>query len=90
VSGGEGAGDSYSEVADEQLDELQASDADLYNDILTMCELIFTEPARAQSMSTAIHTSEGIVLRLPVAGRAPCKVFWTTDGPRVEAVFSHP
>lgn len=83
--------DSYSEVADGQLDEIEATDVDLDNDVLTVCELIFTHPDRAQSMSTAVHTKEhGIVLRLPVPGRAPYKVFWTTSGPRVEAVFPHP
>jgi hypothetical protein len=80
----------YSEVADRQLDALQASDPDLYNDVLTMCELVFANPGRARSMSTAIQTREGIVLRLPVPGRSPYKVFWTSDGPRIEAVFPHP
>lgn len=86
----EGFIESYSEVADEQLDEIQAREADLYHDILTICELIFTQPGRAQSMSTAISTREGIVLRLAVPGRSPYKVFWTSAEPRIEAVFSHP
>lgn len=80
---------SYSAVADEQLDELEASDPQLYNDILTVCELVFTQPERAQSMSTAIRSEQGIVLRLAVPGRAPYKVFWTSSGPRIEAVFPH-
>jgi hypothetical protein len=80
----------YSEVADEQLDQIQGRDSDLYNDILTICELIFTQPARAQSMSTAISTQDGIVLRLAVPGRAPYKVFWSSTEPRIEAVFPHP
>lgn len=75
----------YSEVADRQLDELEATSPDLYNDVLTMCELIFANPARAQSMSTAVQTPDGIVLRLPVPGRFPYKVYWISDGPRVEA-----
>ncbi len=82
--------DYYSEFADEQLDELERSYPDLYNDVLTMCELVFTNPSRAQSMSTAIQTPGGIVLRLPVPGRFPYKVFWTSDDPRIEAVFPHP
>jgi hypothetical protein len=81
---------SYSLVADSQLDELQASDPDLYNDILTICELVFDRPARAQAMSTTVQTADGIVLRLAVPGRFPYKVIWTTDGPRIEAVFPHP
>lgn len=81
---------SYSVVADEQLDELEASDPELYNDVLTVCELIFTQPGRAQSTSSAIQTEQGIVLRFAVPGHAPYKVFWTSDGPRIEAVFPHP
>jgi hypothetical protein len=37
-----------------------------------------------------VTTASGIVLRLPVAGHPPYKVFWTSAGPRVEAVFPHP
>jgi hypothetical protein len=46
-------------------------------------------PGRAQSMSTAVQTRDGIVFRPPVPGHAPSKVFWTPAGPRVEAVFPH-
>lgn len=87
--GGSVAGD-YSEVADEQLDEIEASEPALYNDILTVCELIFTNPARAQAMSTAIQTGQGIRLRLAVPGRHPYKIFWRSAGPRIEAVFPYP
>jgi hypothetical protein len=83
-------GDAYSQVADEQLDEIQLRDPDLYTAILTICELIFTQPGRAQSMSTAISTRDGIVLRLAVPGHSPYKVFWTSAEPRIEAVFPHP
>lgn len=85
-NGGEGA---YSQVADEQLDALARQNADLYNDILTMCEFIFTSPSRAQSMSAAITTNNGIVMRLPVPNRHPYKVFWTTATPRIEAIFPY-
>jgi hypothetical protein len=82
---------SYSQVADEQLDLLERRpDADLYNSVLDACEFVFTEPARAQALSSAVTTASGIVLRLPVVGHAPYKVFWTSDGPRIEAVFPHP
>ena len=58
---------SYSEIADEQLDELEAEgDADLYNDILTLCHFIFSSPEQSQSMSTAITTKDGIRFRLAV------------------------
>lgn len=82
--------DDYSSVAESQLDELEASDPDTYNDVLVVCELIFNDPARAQAMSSAIRTKDGIAFRLPVPGRAPLKVFWTAAGPRVEAIFPHP
>ena len=80
----------YSAVADEQLDELETTQPALYDDILTICEQIFVDPARARSMSAAITIERGIVLRLAVPGRAPYKVFWTTEGPRIEAVFPYP
>jgi hypothetical protein len=81
----------YSEVADAQLDELeQGPDAELYDAVLAACELVFAAPAVAQSYSAAVTTASGIVLRLPVAGHPPYKVFWTSRGPRVEAVFPHP
>jgi hypothetical protein len=83
--------DAYSQVANSQLDALEAgSDADLYNAVLDACELIFQLPAQAQARSTAITTAEGIRFRLPVAGHPPYKVFWSSDGPRIEAVFPHP
>ena len=82
--------DDYSAVAEQQLDTLEVADPDTYNDVLAMCELIFSNPGRAQSMSTAVQTRDGIVFRLPVPGHASLKVFWTPAGPRVEAVFPHP
>jgi hypothetical protein len=81
----------YSVVADAQLDELeQGPDAELYDAVLAACELVFAAPAVAQSYSAGVTTASGIVLRLPVAGHPPYKVFWTSAGPRVEAVFPHP
>lgn len=81
---------SYSEVADAQLDVLeQGDDPDLYNAVLDACELVFRAPTHARAMSTAITTREGIRLRLPVPGHPPYKVFWSTEGPRIEAVFPH-
>jgi hypothetical protein len=83
--------DAYSQVANKPLDSLEAgSEAGLYNAVLDACELIFRLPAQAQARSTAITTAEGIRFRLPVAGHPPYKVFWSSDGPRIEAVFPHP
>lgn len=80
---------SYSTIADEQLDRLLEKDPPPYNDVLTVCELIFNDRSRAQSMSAAIRTESGVVFRLAVPGRSPYKVFWTSTGPCVEAVFPH-
>lgn len=81
----------YSEVADIQLDTLEAGpDAELYNAVLDACELIFRLPGQAQAASTAITTTAGIRFRLPVNGHPPYKIFWSSDGPRIEAVFPHP
>ena len=80
----------YSAVADEQLDALEADEPQLYDDILVVCQLVFNSPQRAQSMSSAVHTDRGIVFRLPVPGHHPYKVFWSSEGPRIEAVFPHP
>ena len=83
--------DAYSQVADEQLDALEAGpDADLYDAVLDACELIFRLPSQAQARSTAITTADGVRLRLPVAGHPPYKVFWSSEGPRIEAIFPHP
>lgn len=81
----------YSQVADAQLDALERGpDADLYNSVLDTIEFIFRLPEQAQALSTAITTPEGIRMRLPVIGHPPYKVFWSTGGPRIEAVFPHP
>jgi len=81
--------DSYSEIADQQLDELEAGDPALYAAVLTVCESIFDHPERAQSLSGAITTEQGIRMVLPVPGFPPYKVFWSTEVPRVEAVFPY-
>jgi hypothetical protein len=85
------ASGAYSRVADAQLDKLEGSaDPGLYNAVLDACELVFRAPELARQRSTAITTKEGIRLRLPVAGYPPYKVFWSSKGPRIEAVFPHP
>ncbi len=81
--------DSYSTIADQQLDELEALDPDLHDAVLTACESIFDQPERAQSISRAITTQQGIRMVLSVLGFPDYKVFWSTDLPRVEAVFPY-
>jgi hypothetical protein len=80
----------YSAIADAQLDALeQGPDKELYNAVLDTCDLIFRLPGEAQASSSAIATSEGIRMRLPVSGHPPYKGFWSTSGPRIEAIFPH-
>jgi hypothetical protein len=82
----------YSEVADRQLDTLEAGDdADLYNAVLDVCELILATPGDAQRSSAVVTTDVGLRFRLAVPGHYPYKVFWsrTEDGPRIEAVFPY-
>ena len=81
--------DSYSEIADQQLDELEALNPDLYDAVLATCERIFDHAERAQSVSRAITTEQGIRMVLSVPGFPAYKVFWSTDLPRVEAVFPY-
>jgi hypothetical protein len=50
---------------------------------------VFRLPRVAQARSTAITTTDGIRFRLPVVGHPPHKAFWSSDGPRIEAVFPH-
>jgi len=84
---------SYSTIADEQLDVLEAGpDVELYNAVLDACELVLHLESHAQARSSAIRTADGIRFRLPVVGHPPYKVFWskTEEGTRIEAVFPHP
>lgn len=81
--------DEYSQTADRQLDALQVEDPVAYEHVLTTCELVFDEPAVAQANSSAIQTPDGIVMALPVRRLPGYKVFWTTERPRVEAVFKY-
>ena len=81
----------YSEVADAQLDLLEAGPRhDLYSAVVSTCLRVFEEPALAQSLSSVIATDQGLVLVLPVPKHSPFKVFWTSAGPRIEAVFPRP
>ncbi len=80
----------YSEVASEQLDELEAEDADLYDAAVSACEWILDNPGPARVQSGSITTKEGLRRVMPIAERPPYKVFWSTEGPRIEAVFPYP
>lgn len=80
--------DTYSRIADAQLDVLQAGgDADLYNAVLETCALILRLPHRAQALSTPITTPRGICWRLPVLDHAPYCVYWAG---RIELIYPSP
>jgi hypothetical protein len=78
----------YSEIANAQLDEIE-NENDLYDALLDVCEFVLAHPGQAQSRSSALTTAEGIRFRLAVPGHHPYKVFWSSDGPRIEAVFPY-
>jgi hypothetical protein len=81
----------YSDVAISQLDEIEnGDDLDLYEAILDVCEFVLSEPGKAQARSSALTTAEGIRFRFAVPGHHPYKVFWSSGGPRIEAVFPYP
>ena len=81
----------YSAVADQQLDELQASNQPrLHEAVVATCESILDRPSEARRRSAAIQTAHGIRFRTPVEGFSDFKVFWAGDGPRIEAVFPYP
>lgn len=80
----------YSEVANAQLDEIESGDdPDLYEALLDVCEFVLAHLGPAQSRSSALTTSVGIRFRLAVPGHHPYKVFWSSEGPRIEAVFPY-
>jgi hypothetical protein len=80
----------YSEIANAQLDEIGNGESiDLYDALLDVCEFVLANPGQAQSRSSALMTAEGIRFRMAVPGHHPYKVFWSSDGPRIEAVFPY-
>lgn len=61
--------DAYSQVADEQLDELERREPALYDAVLAICEHVFDHPEQAQWRSRAIKTEEGIRMVLSPGSR---------------------
>ncbi len=80
----------HSEIADAQLDEIEnGDDPELYDALLVVGEFVLANPVQAQARSSALTTLEGICFRVAVPGHHPYKVFWSSDGPRIEAVFPY-
>jgi hypothetical protein len=52
-------------------------------------KFVLDHPDKAQSLSNALTTKYGIRFRLAAPGHHPYKVFWSSGGPWVEAVFSY-
>jgi hypothetical protein len=82
----------YSAVANEQLDGVLASgNNDLHDDLVETYEGILDDPGGARTRSSAVVTEDrGIVFCYAVPRRGPYKVFWSSDGPIIEAVFPYP
>ena len=80
----------YSAIADQQLNDLEASNEPrLYDAVVATCESILDQPGDARRRSAAITTPQGIVFRTAVPGFPDIKVFWASDGPRIEAIFPY-
>lgn len=81
----------YSAVADQQLTDLETrGPTELYLAAIDTCEAILDDPSTARRRSAAIQTKEGIRFRTPVNEFPDLKVFWSSDGPRIEAIFPYP
>lgn len=81
----------YSAVADQQLTDLESRGPfELYLAAINTCEEILNDPSTARRRSAAIQTKEGIRFRTPVSGYPDLKVFWSSKGPRIEAIFPYP
>jgi len=81
----------YSVLANDQLDAILAvGDNELHNDLVDAYEGILDQPGVARVHSSAVKLDAGsIVFRYPVPRRAPYKIFWSNDGPTIEAVFPY-
>lgn len=81
----------YSSVAIRQLDALEAgADVGLFNAVLDAIQMIFDGSEDVRSLSGAFVTDQGICMKLAVPGYPHWKVFWSTDGPSIEAVLLYP
>jgi len=81
----------YSAIADQQLTDLETrGPTELYLAAVDTCESILDNPSAARRRAAAIQTKEELRFRTPVNGFPDLKVFWSSDGPRIEAIFPYP
>mgnify|MGYP001613248218 FL=1 len=70
--------DSYSEIADQQLDDLESkTDVRLYNEVIKVCNQIFDEPDSIKKFPSVITTMEGLRFSTSVPGGYPYRVYWS-------------
>lgn len=83
---------SYSQVAWEQLDLLEASNPEVYADTLDLIEDILRDSGAVRGTADVLSTPHGTRFKNFVPDRYPLAVFWSdhpAEGPRIEAVFPH-
>lgn len=83
--------DDASRIAEDQFEEIyNGDDVALGNAVADAWDLIMQLPREAQANSDAVRTEAGaVVLRYPVPGHQH-SIFWSTAGPRIEAIFPYP
>lgn len=86
------AADDFTRIAEEQFEQIyRGDDVDFANAIVDACDLVLNEPGEAQAVSGALITDDGrTILAYPVPGYPGVKIFWSSDGPLVEAIFGWP
>ncbi len=85
--------EAYSQVAWDQLDDLEAANPDTYADTLDLITSILDDPGQARATADVLTTPAGARFKNLVPDRYPLAVFWSehsADGPRIEAIFPHP
>lgn len=84
--------DRFTAVAEQQFDEIyDGPDIDMANAVADACDLILNLPGEARKTSDTLRDGQGrMIMMYPVPGYPPLKIFWITDGPRVEAIFERP
>lgn len=81
----------YSDRAWAQLDKLDDDKtATLYDAVLDAIDLITDSTSEAMARSDTFRTDDGLLRRLPIVGHYSWCVFWSPDGPSIEAIAPSP